>query len=514
LTSIGDGVIATDCDGRVTFLNPAAEKLTGWSLAEASGRLLSEVFRIADERSGERREDPVARVLREGRAVGLTNDTNLIGRGGDVIPIDDCASPILDDAGRISGTVLVFQDISERRKAEADRERLQAQLLEAQKLESVARLAGGVAHDFNNMLTAILGHTELAMMHADLPGPVRVDLELVWNAAERSAELTRQLLAFARKQIIAPRVLDLNETVAGLLKMLLRLIGENIELVWRPSVRLWRVCADPSQIDQVLVNICVNARDAIGSVGAVTIETRNVVVDAAFRSRHPDASPAGEYALLTVSDTGCGMDDAVLGQLFEPFFTTKEIGKGTGLGLASVHGIVRQNNGFIDVESTPGAGTTFKVYWPRCGESVAEPAAAERSELPRGGGELVLLVEDESAVLQLGRTMLETLGYRVVTANSPSEALRYAGDHSAEIDLLITDVVMPQMNGRDLAQQLLRLRPGLRTLFTSGYTTDIVAEHGVLEDGARFLQKPFSLGALARAVRKILDDGLPSRSEG
>jgi two-component system, cell cycle sensor histidine kinase and response regulator CckA len=503
LTSIGDGVIATDPRGLVTFLNPTAEALTGWSLSEASGQPLAEVFRIADEQTGQPQEDPVARVLREGRTVGLSNHTNLLSRDGRVIPIDDCAAPILDDLSRISGTVLVFRDVTERRRVAGERERLQAELMHAQKMESVARLAGGVAHDFNNMLLAILGHAELAMSQCRPTEPVQDDLKAIWTAAQRSSDLTRQLLAFARKQIVVPRVVDLNEIVAGMLKMLLRLIGEDIELTWKPGARLWPVLIDPSQIDQILVNLCVNARDAIAGVGKVTIETENVVFDEEYCALNPDFV-CGEFVLIAVSDNGCGMDKDVMSQLFEPFFTTKDVGKGTGLGLATVYGIVKQNDGFIKVYSEPGQGTAFKVYLRRSVTPFEKPPLERPTALSRGHGEVVLLVEDEQVILNMGRIMLEQLGYRVLTAATPSEAIGQARSQP-EIELLITDVVMPEMNGRELARLLVEIKPALKCLFTSGYTANVIAHHGVLDEGTHFLHKPFSLRDLATKIRQVLE---------
>ncbi|MCU0577955.1 MAG: PAS domain S-box protein [Desulfobacterota bacterium] len=411
----------------------------------------------------------------------------------------------LDYLGHPAKLVLA-NDVTERKKAAEEKEKLQEQLLQAQKMESVARLAGGVAHDFNNMLSAILGHTELALLQDPPLESIREDLLAIQNAAQRSATLTRQLLAFARKQTVAPRVLDLNDTVAGMLKMLLRLIGEDIDLIWMPARGLWPVKMDPSQIDQVLVNLCVNARDAITDVGKITIETENITIDEAYCALHPGFA-CGDYVLLAVSDNGCGMDKDVLDRLFEPFFTTKEVGKGTGLGLATVYGIVKQNEGFINVYSESDQGTTFRIYFPRFGGEIQETMLAGEAALPRGRGELVLLVEDEAAILHMGRAMLEGLGYTVLTAGTPGEALRLAQGRRTEIRLLITDVIMPEMNGRELAQMLDHLKPGLPCLFTSGYTANVIAHHGVLDEGVQFLQKPFSLKDLARKVRQILAEG-------
>ncbi len=395
-------------------------------------------------------------------------------------------------------------DISERKRAEAERAKLEGQLQQAQKMESVGRLAGGVAHDFNNMLGVILGHVELAIAELDPAHPLHADLEEVQKAAQRSADLTRQLLAFARKQTIAPKTLDLNATVAGMLKMMERLIGEDISLTWQPEAELWPVKMDPSQIDQILANLCVNARDAISGIGKMTIETGNSTFDADYCAAHAGFVP-GEYVRLAVSDTGCGMDRETLAHIFEPFFTTKGVGLGTGLGLATVYGVVKQNNGFINVYSEPGQGTIFTIYLPRYGGK-AGPEQTEGAGKPAlRGHETILLVEDEPAILKLATMMLEKQGYTVRAASTPGEAIRLAREHSGMIHLLMTDVVMPEMNGRDLAKNLLSLYPQLKRLFMSGYTADVIAHHGVLDEGVYFIQKPFAVKDLSAKVREALD---------
>ncbi len=407
------------------------------------------------------------------------------------------SAPVLDEQGRVDGAIVVNQDITELN-------RLQDQLAQAQKMESVGRLAGGVAHDFNNMLGVILGHAEMALEQIAPSEPTFNDLREIKKAAERSAELTRQLLGFARRQTIAPKVLDLNETVESMLKMLRRLIGEDIELLWQPGPNLWPVNMDASQLDQILANLCVNARDAIDGVGRVSIETSNAAFDEAYCAEHPGYSP-GEYSLLSVSDNGCGMGRDTLDKLFEPFFTTKALGKGTGLGLATVYGIVKQNNGFINVYSEVGQGTTFKIYLPRHKGKAGRVREAGPQAPAARGHEIILLVEDETAILQLGKKLLERLGYTVLAASTPGEAMRLAREHGGEIDLLMTDVIMPEMNGRELAKNLLTLYPSMKRLFTSGYTADIIAHHGVLEPGVHFLQKPYSVTSLATILRKALD---------
>ncbi len=425
------------------------------------------------------------------------------GRDGDIEWVRWESLPWYETDGTVGGIVIMSELITERKRVEEQREKLQEQLLQAQKMESIGRLAGGVAHDFNNMLGVILGHAELAI-HATSPGdPSHHNLLEIQKAAGRSAELTRQLLAFARRQTVNPRVLDMNDTVAGMLKMIQRLIGENIDLVWLPGSALWNVKIDPSQIDQMLVNLVVNARDAITAVGRISIETANVKIDTPYLLDDEDLGP-GEYVLLTVSDTGQGMSKEVLDHIFEPFFSTKEVGRGTGLGLATVYGIVKQNEGFVRVQSEPGRGTTFRIYLPRHVESAAATPALSTSVQPLRGNETVLIVEDEDAILNLTRSMLEQLGYTPLTANRPGEALRLFQRHEGEIDLLVIDVVMPEMNGRELAKRLTSMKPSLKCLYMSGYTANVIAHHGVLDEGVCFIQKPFSMMEIAAKVREAL----------
>jgi len=396
-----------------------------------------------------------------------------------------------------------FRDITALKEAEAERERLQDQLVQAQKMESVGRLAGGIAHDFNNMLGVILGRTEMAQENVNPSLPLYADLEDIRKAAVRSANLTRQLLAFARKQTIAPQVLNFNTAVSSMLNMVQRLIGEDIDLVWLPRANLWPVRIDPSQLDQVLANLCVNARDAIAGVGKITIETENITFDQVYCANHHGYIP-GEYVQLAISDDGCGMDRDALNHIFEPFYTTKETGKGTGLGLATVYGIVKQNNGFINVYTEPGQGTTFRIYLPR--HSTQPDSAAEGAPAPlaKRGHETILLVEDEPAILAMTTTMLERLGYTTLPASTPDQALVLAESHDGAISLLLTDVVMPGMNGRDLARQILALHPEIRVLFMSGYTANVIAHHGVLDRGVQFIEKPFAKKDLAAKVREAL----------
>jgi signal transduction histidine kinase len=395
--------------------------------------------------------------------------------------------------------VTIFQDVSERK-------RLEARILQSQKMESVGRLAGGVAHDFNNILGVIMGSAEMVLDDMGSVDPNRAAIEEIISASRRAASVTRQLLGFARRQTIAPTLIDLNDTVEGLLNMLRRLIGENVDLRWCPSRNPLPLYMDTSQIDQLLVNLCINARDAIDGTGRITIETDMKNLDEAYCADHPDATP-GHFVLLEVSDDGCGMDHQTQAHLFEPFFTTKNVGKGTGLGLATVYGIVRQNKGFINVYSEPGEGSVFRIYLPRHTGNANDGAATERAGatiIAPGNGETILIVEDDIAILKVSRIMLERLGYQVLSAISPQAALQLAGKQDTRIDLLVTDVIMPGMNGRDLAAQLTATHPGLQTLFMSGYTADVIGHHGVLDPHMHFIQKPFSFPDLATTVQQIL----------
>ncbi len=414
-----------------------------------------------------------------------------------------------DDQGQPSYYMTSVFDITERKRAEEENARLSAELHQAQKMDSIGRLAGGVAHDFNNMLGVILGNADLALAQIPPDHPARPDLQEITGAALRSADLTRQLLAFARKQAAVPRVLDLNVTVDGMLKMLKRLIGENVELRWQPDPHPCRVKIDPSQLDQILANLCVNARDAIPGHGRITIETGRVVLSSEYCARHVGFRP-GDFAYFSVTDDGAGMDASTRAHLFEPFFSTKGPGRGTGLGLATVYGVVKQNGGFINVYSEPGLGSSFKIYLPRQVEegSQEDPARAPDPEVA-GGRETVLVVEDEAGLLRLTRRMLERLGYEVLGARSPTEAIALAREHGARIDVLLTDVVMPEMDGSALASQLAAIVPGLRVLYMSGYPATVIDQHGLLEAGTHFLQKPVSLERLSELIRKVLDERPP-----
>jgi two-component system, cell cycle sensor histidine kinase and response regulator CckA len=407
------------------------------------------------------------------------------------------AEPLRDADGNIQGAICMSLDVT-------DRKQLEAQLRQAQKMEAVGRLAGGIAHDFNNLLMVIQGYTELLLEHFGQSDPLRRHAEQVHQAGERAASLTRQLLAFSRKQVLAPRVLSIDAVVADMEKMLRRLIGEDIELATVTPSDLWPVKADRSQIEQVIVNLAVNARDAMPSGGKLTIETANVELDGAY-SQHRSVVVPGPYVMLAVTDTGCGMDAETQGHVFEPFFTTKEKGKGTGLGLATVYGIVKQSGGYIWLYSETGKGTTFKVYLPRVTEPLDVKEHRKEADAPRRGSETVLVAEDETGVRALTREYLESSGYQVLEAQNGAEALEIAAQHPGEIHLLLTDVVMQGISGCKLAENMVKLRPNVKVLYMSGYTDQAIVRHGILAEDTVLLQKPFTLNSLSRKLREILD---------
>jgi PAS domain S-box-containing protein len=483
-------ILAVDRDCRVQLWNDAATRVFGWTEDEVLGRFLPTV--PAEER--EAFAELLGRYVRGHTA--RTYETRRVRKDGR--PIDVLVSPavLVDEAGAVVGAMAVIDDVTERRY-------LEEQLRQSQKLEAVGRLAGGIAHDFNNLLTVITGRARLAQRRLPAGDAVRADIELIARTGERAATLTQQLLAFSRKQVLQPRVVDLNAVVAGMGAMLRRLIPEDIDLVLRPGPDLWRVRADPGQIEQVITNLALNARDAMPSGGRLEIETANVRLDDPM-GKGLAGVPPGSYVTLVVGDTGVGIEPTMLDRIFEPFFTTKEIGKGTGLGLAMVYGIVKQHDGAIAVASEPDAGSIFTVYLPRVDAEVPEGDGAGAASAPPQGTATVLLVEDETGVRQLAQDVLEDSGYTVLAASRPSEALALAEEHSAGIDLLVTDVVMPEMSGRQLADHLAGRCPGLRILYMSGYTDDAIVRHGVLDPGTSLLAKPFQPDDLVRLVHDVL----------
>jgi PAS domain S-box-containing protein len=438
--------------------------------------------------------DIIPTILREGVWSG---ETVLQARNGREIPV--LLSSLAHGATADSPLLLsaIARDLTEYKK-------LERQFQQAQKMEAVGRLAGGIAHDFNNLLTVITSYADLLLEDFSPEDARREDMKEIQKAAVSAAGLTRQLLAFSRQQVLEPRVLDVNDVVASADSLLKRLLGEDIDLVTMLAPEVGAVMADRGQLEQVIVNLAVNARDAMPDGGKLTIETTNAEMDEAYARTHPPAQP-GRFVMLAVSDTGVGMDEQTLGRIFEPFFTTKEVGKGTGLGLATVYGVVKQSGGFIWVYSEPGQGTTFKIYLPRVeqpAEAVAPPAAPGKS---LQGTETVLLVEDADPIRAVARKVLDRLGYTVLEAPNGEVALQVATRHQGPIHLLLTDVIMPELGGRRLADQLIALRPEVKVLYTSGYTDDAVVRHGVLNSGIAYLQKPFTPDALARKLRDVLD---------
>ncbi len=500
LNNIEDGYFEVDLAGNFTFFNDSLCRILGYPSVELMGMNYREYM---DRENAER-------VFIAYNQVATTSaplkgfDWEFIRKNGEKCYVDTSVSLMKNAGGEAIGFRGVARDITERKKAEAEKEELQAQLHQAQKMESVGRLAGGVAHDFNNMLTIINGYAEMMTDLLPPSDPMHDNAREIYDAGKRSAVIVRKLLAFARKQTISPVPMNLNDGVSSMFKILQRLIGENIDLLWKPGQKVWMIKMDFSQIDQILANLVVNARDAIADIGKITIETKNIEFDKEYCDNHA-GFVSGQFVMLAVSDNGCGMDKNVLENLFEPFFTTKEIGKGTGLGMPTVYGIVKQNNGFVNVYSEPGEGTTVRIYFPRFSEK-ADAAGTEKKTpvLQKGHGETILVLEDESVVLNITRIMLEKLGYTVLTAATPSDAMALAEAQDGKLDLLITDIIMPEMNGRKFADKLTSRYPDIKTLFMSGYTANVVAHHTILEEGLYFIEKPFPVNKLAAKVKEVL----------
>ncbi len=498
LDCMADAVIATDRGGLVTRINPAAREMIGWGEEEARGRPLDEMVRFVDQRTGEPLSDPVRQTLGGQRRIGAAGETRLVGRGGATLPVAASAAPLRDADGTVRGVVLVLKNM----KVEHE---LTLMLQQSQKMEAIGQLAGGVAHDFNNLLTVIAAHGDMLLGEIPATDPIRGDVEEIRSAADRAASLTRQLLAFSRKQVLQPEVVALDAVVEGMEPLLRRLIGEHIELVTDLKPGLVPVLVDPGQVEQVVMNLALNARDAMPDGGTLIIESANVELDDEYARSHPGAL-IGPHAMIAVTDTGAGMDAATRARIFEPFFTTKETGKGTGLGLAMVYGIVKQSGGDIWVYSEPGRGTTLKIYFPRADvEPAAAPAAASAPGPVRGAG-TILLVEDDDAVRRAVRRMLERGGYTVLDTGRPQEAIERCARAAEPIDLLLTDVVMPGMNGREMVERILAVRPGIRVVYMSGYTDDAIVHHGVLDPGTAFIEKPITADLLLRTLRRYLVD--------
>ena len=486
-----EGIWSVNWKLRTTFVNDAFARMLGFAPEEMLGAP-AETFTFPEDREEFRKHMSIRR-----KGISEQYERRFRRKDGRECWCLVSGAPILDSDGRFAGSFGMLTDVTERRH-------LEEQLRQSQKMEAVGRLAGGVAHDFNNLLTVILGYSDVLLQGLE-PGPLLEATQEVRRAGERAAALTRQLLAFSRKQTLVPEVLDLGNVVSGLSTMVERLIGEDVKVSVVVSPGLGRVKADRGQLEQVVMNLAVNARDAMPKGGSLIFELQNVVLDDAYAATHVEVEP-GPYVLLAISDTGTGMDAETQKRIFEPFFTTKETGKGTGLGLSTVYGIVRQSGGSIDVYSEPGQGTTFKVYLPRFAGNAAVPRAVSAiNPALRDASETVLVVEDEAAIRQLTKLILQKAGYTVLLAESPVAAERIAGSHPGPIHLMLTDVVMPGMRGPELAERLLRLRPDLRVLYMSGYTDNAIAHHGLLDAGTEFLQKPFTPAALGRKVREVLD---------
>ncbi|HJQ22743.1 MAG TPA: response regulator [Blastocatellia bacterium] len=484
-----DIIYTHDLKGNYTSMNKAGELITGLTHEEAMKMNLTQT--VAPEYIEKARQMMVNKLA--GGAPTIY-DLEIIAKDGRRIAVEVNTRLIYQDGVPV-GVQGIARDVTERRQ-------LEEQLRQAQKMEAVGRLAGGIAHDFNNLLTVINGYSELALMQLDPDAPLYHHLEEIHKAGERAAALTRQLLVFSRKQILQPKVLDLNTIVAEMEKILRRVIGEDIELRTVLASGLGYVKADPGQVEQVMMNLCVNARDAMPQGGKLTIETANVELDDTYAKYHLGVTP-GAHVMLAVSDTGIGMDAETQKRIFEPFFTTKELG--TGLGLSTVYGIARQSGGSVWVYSEPGRGTTFKVYWPHCGEGAPAYQPDAKVEEALRGSETILLAEDEEMVRQLARAVLEMYGYQVLEAANGGAALLICERHQGPIQLLLTDVVMPEMSGRELANRLEPLHPEMRVIYMSGYTDDAIVHHRVLDSGLSFLQKPFTPLALVRKVREVLD---------
>ena len=496
LNAVQQAVVATDPSGLVIFWNKFAEDLYGWTAEEAIGKPIQELTPSPFMR--DHGPDIVERTSAGG---SWTGEFLIRGKDGKAFPALLTSSPVLDEKGKILGVVGVSIDLTERRS-------LEEQFRQSQKMDAVGRLAGGIAHDFNNLLTVIRLNTEIIIEGLDPSDPRADDVKQIRSAADRASALTRQLLAFSRKQILQPRVLDLNSVVSNVEPMLRRLIGEDISITCAAGARGY-VVADPGQLEQVLVNLVVNARDAMPDGGRITIETMNAELDENYTSEHSPVIP-GRYIALTVGDTGIGMDKVTKEHAFDPFFTTKEAGKGTGLGLATVYGIVKQSGGYVWIYSEPGLGSTIKVYLPEVSAAAAFTTAGDSfaaPKVPARGSETILLVEDEDAVRSLTCRILQKQGYRVLTAEDGRAALTIATQEQGRIDLILTDIVMPGLNGRGLVEKLAGIRPSIKSLYMSGYTDDDIVRRGFVEPSRSFLQKPFTSEVLIQTVRKVLDEG-------
>ena len=494
LNAAADAVVITDRKGMIAWVNPAFTAIAGYSTEEAVGRTPGDLVKSGvhpPEFYKDLWHTILAGYVWRGE---ITNRR----KGRQLYPEAQTITPVKDATGEVTHFVAIKRDLTVEKQ-------LQAQFLQAQKMETVGQLAGGIAHDFNNLITAINGTADLASLGLRQGDPLRTDFERIRKTGERAASLTRQLLAFSRKQFMAPEVLDLNAVVTDMQDMLQRLLGEDIELMVMPARPGGSVLVDRGQVEQVVMNLAVNARDAMPDGGALTIETDDVELDDSYAATHPSVNP-GPHVMLAVSDTGVGMGEAIRSRIFEPFFTTKGPGKGTGLGLAMVYGIVKQSGGSIWVYSEPGKGTTFKIYLPRV-EGVQPPREPPPRPTPTAvtGTETILVVEDEEFLRELAARMLQMAGYTVLTASDGEEALQLLGRYDSPVHLVLTDVVMPGISGRELATRLATSHASVKVLYTSGYTDDVILRHGLLDRTTHFLSKPYSMDDLTRKVREALD---------
>ncbi len=494
-----------DTQGNILTWNKAAERISGYSKEDVVGHDRVWEWLYPDPAYRQEVFAAASAIVLQGLRVE-NFETRILRKDGEPRFISWNSNSLLDHDGGIVGSIALGADVTERRREQEDKEKLEDQMRQMQKMESIGRLAGGVAHDFNNMLTAIMGSADLALAQLAPEDRARPRLATIKQASESAANLTRQLLAFSRKQIIAPRILDLNEVVQSLPGLLQRMIGEDVRLRTLPAKDLPPVKVDPGQVEQIIMNLAVNARDAMPEGGSLTLETSELILDEAYCRHHPQAVP-GRYVMLSVSDTGCGISTEVREHLFEPFFTTKAPGKGTGLGLATVYGAVKQNGGTIECYSEPGCGATFKILFPAAsgeGEVFLQVVPAVQSP---EGSETILVVEDNAHVLAFVEAVLARQGYRPLLATTGEEALRISGEFAETIHLVVTDVILPGIHGRVVAERLQAERPGIRVLFSSGYSGDIISQSGILEEGINFISKPYSAQAFAQKVRMILDGG-------
>jgi len=497
--SLSDALLMLDNESNILSCNQAFCNLFGYERKEIEGKPIR-ILHPSNE-SFYSFNQLVYPIVKENGLFRI--EWNLRCKDGKEVPVEITTSLIKSVEGAISGYVNIIRDMSERKKVEQEKSQLEEQFRQAQKMEAVGRFAGGIAHDFNNLLTVIQGNCDISLLELNDGNPLKYNIEQIRAASQKASDLTRQLLAFSRRQQLDPKVLDLNAIIKNLDKMLHRIIGEDVKLITILSEELGKIKADRSQIEQVILNLVVNARDAMPDGGTLIIETSNVELNEMYTKSHIDVI-SGHYVLLSVTDNGVGMSQEIKEKIFEPFFTTKEKGKGTGLGLSTVYGIVKQSGGNIWVYSEPGKGTTFKIYLPRVDEYIEEVKEGGADEIPKGS-ETILVVEDDETVRGMATRILSTLGYRVLDASEAKEAVRLLEEHRGLIDLIITDVVMPTMNGKQLIDHLRFTFPNLKVLFMSGYTDSTIAYYGILEEGINFIQKPFTLNTLAKKVREILD---------